>query len=181
MAWVIPLCFCLLSERPNLYNIFTSRNSTFQNSCNVEKFKMLVCPLNPTDCKLVIRFLQKQFSDRDSLDIGDSGVLALWRAEADFPNRNSWLCTRVTNIKTEDFTTHLFNLGNRISFILWIFSFLFNLVHYLTITCHQYPSPCVDYWIIYIFVCQPPNIATLYIASVYSNKHYTIWHLLTNC
>ena len=76
-------CHCLTecivgqSERPNLYNSFSSRNSTFQNSCNVRKFKMLVCPSNPTDCKLVSRFLQKQFSDRDCLDIGDSGVLAL--------------------------------------------------------------------------------------------------------
>ena len=76
-------CHCLTecivgqSDRPNLYNSFSSRNSTFQNSCNVRKFKMLVCPSNPTDCKLVSRFLQKQFSDRDCLDIGDSGVLAL--------------------------------------------------------------------------------------------------------
>ena len=52
-------CHCLTEcivgqiERPNLYNSFNSRNSTFENSCNVKKFKMLVCPSNPADCKLV--------------------------------------------------------------------------------------------------------------------------------
>ena len=76
-------CHCLTEcivgqiERPILYNSFSSRNSTFANSSNIEKFRMLVCPSNLTDCKLVSRFLQKQFSGRDQLDIGESGVLAL--------------------------------------------------------------------------------------------------------
>ena len=45
------------------------------------------CILHQTDNKLFRRFLQKQFSDRECLDIGDSGVLALWRAEADSLDR----------------------------------------------------------------------------------------------
>ena len=59
------------------------------------------CMLHQTDYKLFRRFSQKQFSDRNCLDIGDSGVLPLWRAEADFLDRDSWLCTRVANYQTK--------------------------------------------------------------------------------
>ena len=64
-------------ERIALYNSIGSRNSKFTNSSNVEQFKMLVCPTNHYETKLVSRFLQKQFSDREKLDRGDNGVLAL--------------------------------------------------------------------------------------------------------
>ena len=64
-------------ERLALYNSISSRNSKFTNSSNVEKFKMLVCPTNHFETKLVSRFLQQQFSDREKLDGGANGVLAL--------------------------------------------------------------------------------------------------------
>ena len=64
-------------ERLALYNSIGSRNSKFTNSSDVEKFKMFVCPTNHFETKLVSRFLQKQFSDREKLDRGDNGVLAL--------------------------------------------------------------------------------------------------------
>ena len=54
-----------------------STNSKFTNSSNVEQFKMLVCPTNHFETKLVSRFLQQQFSDREKLDGGDNGILAL--------------------------------------------------------------------------------------------------------
>ena len=53
------------------------RNSKFTNSSNVDQFKMLVCPTNHFETKLVSRFLQKQFSERERLGRGDNGVLAL--------------------------------------------------------------------------------------------------------
>ena len=59
-------CHCLIEcivgkkERPNLLTSFSSRNSTFATSCNVGKFKMLVCPSNPTDAKLVREGVKKK-------------------------------------------------------------------------------------------------------------------------
>ena len=64
-------------ERLVLYNSISSRNSKFSECSNVEKFKKLVCPTNSTDTKIISRFLQKQFSDREKLDVGDSVALAL--------------------------------------------------------------------------------------------------------
>ena len=49
----------------------SSRNSIFVNLTDNKKFKVLVCPTNPIDCKVVSRFLQKQFADRDNIDNGE--------------------------------------------------------------------------------------------------------------
>ena len=57
--------------RQELYDSFGSNNSTFGSLCNEDKFKNLVCPYNPSDCKAVNRYLQLQFKLRDSIDTGE--------------------------------------------------------------------------------------------------------------
>ena len=57
-------------------NIFFVTLSPTDNK-NPIIFVVLFCIFHQTDYKLFRRFLQKQFSDRECLDIGDSGVLAL--------------------------------------------------------------------------------------------------------
>ena len=70
-------CHCLTScvvgqqERPQLFQSIASSNSKFIDLSNEDKFKYLVCPTNNTDCKLVSRFLQKQFSDRAKIDTNE--------------------------------------------------------------------------------------------------------------
>ena len=64
-------CVVGQEDRVNLYESLSSRNSIFVNLTDNEKFKVLVCPVNPTDCKVLNRFLQKQFADRDKIDSGE--------------------------------------------------------------------------------------------------------------
>ena len=67
-------CHCLTTcvvgrqDRLQLFQSIASTNSKFTELCNVDKFKYLVCPTNNTDCKLVSRFLQKQFIERNKID-----------------------------------------------------------------------------------------------------------------
>jgi len=58
-------------ERPELYKQISSSNRTFSSMSNESKFKILVCPSNPVDCKRVSRYLQLQFSMRDRIDTGE--------------------------------------------------------------------------------------------------------------
>ena len=37
---------------------------------NVDKLKILVCPTNSSDCKLVSTYLQTHFDARDKMDVG---------------------------------------------------------------------------------------------------------------
>ena len=64
---------CTLGDnvRQELYNIVGSSNSVFCTMSNNDKFKILVCPTNPVDCKAVNRYLQSQFNLRDSIDAGE--------------------------------------------------------------------------------------------------------------
>ena len=67
-------CHCLTScvvgrvYPPQLFQSIASTNSKFTELSNDDKFKYLVCPTNNTDCKLVSRFLQKQFIERNKID-----------------------------------------------------------------------------------------------------------------
>ena len=54
-------CIVGQTDRPGLYNSISSRNSKFADSSNLEKFKMLVCPTNHADVKIVSRFYKKHF------------------------------------------------------------------------------------------------------------------------
>ena len=69
-------CHCLTScivgrdYRPALFDEVASRNCKFTQLCFVDKFKTLVCPISPTDAKQVSRFLERQFNDRDKIDLG---------------------------------------------------------------------------------------------------------------
>jgi len=58
-------------ERQELHNSICATNSSFSSMCNVSRFKTLVCPINAVVCKLVSRYLQLQFSLRDSIDTGE--------------------------------------------------------------------------------------------------------------
>ena len=64
-------CVVGQEDRVGVYESISSRNHTFVDLTDNEKFKVLVCPTNPTDCKIVNRFIQKQFADRDKIDIGE--------------------------------------------------------------------------------------------------------------
>ena len=57
-------------NRPELYSRISSSNESFDSMCSEDKFKTLVCPTNPTNCKLVSIFLDKQFRDRDNINFG---------------------------------------------------------------------------------------------------------------
>ena len=63
---------CVVGQdfRPALYSSIISTNISFSNLCKLDKFKTLVCPINATNCKLVSRFLDKQFHDREKIDLG---------------------------------------------------------------------------------------------------------------
>ena len=63
-------CIVSRAERTVLFDNISSRNSDFSLLCNVDKFKTLVCPISATNCKLVSRFLDKQFCDRENIDLG---------------------------------------------------------------------------------------------------------------
>ena len=58
-------------ERQELYDTVVASNSLFSSLSNYDKFKVLVCPSNPVNCKAVSRYLQIQFSKRDSIDAGE--------------------------------------------------------------------------------------------------------------
>ena len=70
-------CHCLTScvvgqtYRPQLFQSIASSNSIFIDLSIEDQFKYLVCPTNSTDCKLVSRFLQKQFTDRTKIDTNE--------------------------------------------------------------------------------------------------------------
>ena len=66
------LTSCIVGQdyRPALFVDIASRNCKFTQLCFVDKFKTLVFPISPTDTKLVSRFLDRQFSDRDKIDLG---------------------------------------------------------------------------------------------------------------
>ena len=70
-------CHCLTEcqvgrvERLDLYREISSRNSRFSSLSNADKFKVLVCSTNPTDCKAVNRFLGKQCQMREKFDRGE--------------------------------------------------------------------------------------------------------------
>ena len=57
--------------RQELYESVGSSNSMFESLCNEDKFKNLVCPYNPSDCKAVNRYLLVQFKLRDRIDAGE--------------------------------------------------------------------------------------------------------------
>ena len=57
-------------ERAELYKCIASRNSCFMNLNRGDKFKLLVCPTNPSDCKAVRRFVDRQFKQRYIIDSG---------------------------------------------------------------------------------------------------------------
>ena len=69
-------CHCLTAcvigqdDRPDLYLCMSSANNRFSNMCSIDKFKTLVCPTTPTNCKIVNRFLDKQFRDKEKIDYG---------------------------------------------------------------------------------------------------------------
>ena len=66
------LTACVVGQnyRPDLFSSIVSTNSNFSNMCNLDKFKTLVCPTSAANCKLVSRFLDKQFSDKEKIDLG---------------------------------------------------------------------------------------------------------------
>ena len=58
-------CTVGAEARVGLYN---SISSDLVGKCFVDQLKMLVCPTNPTDSKLVSRYLQHIFTTRDKID-----------------------------------------------------------------------------------------------------------------
>ena len=64
-------CTVGAEERQELYNTVASSYSEFSSLSNDDKFKVLVCPSNPVACKAVSRYLQMQFSKRESIDAGE--------------------------------------------------------------------------------------------------------------
>ena len=54
--------------RVGLYCSMTESNCEFPSLSKIDQFKLLVCPTNPTDAKLVSRYLQLIFNTRDSID-----------------------------------------------------------------------------------------------------------------
>ena len=56
--------------RQELYDSVGSSHNVFYTLSNNDKFKILVCPSNPVDCKAVNRYLQSQFNLRGSIDAG---------------------------------------------------------------------------------------------------------------
>ena len=63
-------CVIGQNDRSELYKCILTSNSSFIDMCSEDKFKTLVCPTTPTNCKLVSRFLEKQFRDRDNINCG---------------------------------------------------------------------------------------------------------------
>ena len=64
-------CVVGQTERPSVYSSIDSTYTGFAALSNEDKFKFLVCPSNAVDCKIVSRFLQKQFDQRDKIDRGE--------------------------------------------------------------------------------------------------------------
>ena len=67
-------CVVGQEERQELYNSICANNSCFSSMCDYSRFKILVCPSNAVVCKLVSRYLQLQFSLRDSIDTGECTI-----------------------------------------------------------------------------------------------------------
>ena len=70
-AHCLTQCVVGQEERQELYVSVGSSISNFSNLNDNDKFLVLVCPCNPVNCKLVSRFLQLQFTKRDSIDSGE--------------------------------------------------------------------------------------------------------------
>ena len=64
------LTSCIVGSeyRPALFVEIARRNCKFTQLFFFYKLETLVCPISPTDTKQVIRFLEKQFRDRDQID-----------------------------------------------------------------------------------------------------------------
>ena len=63
-------CIVGQNDRTELHKSIASRNSCLMNLDAGDKFKLLVCPTNPSDCKAVSRFLDRHFEQRDKIDRG---------------------------------------------------------------------------------------------------------------
>ena len=61
-------------ERQELYSAINCSISGFNGLSDNDKFLVLVCPSNPVNCKLVSRYLQLQFTLRDSIDTGECRI-----------------------------------------------------------------------------------------------------------
>ena len=61
-------CTVGAEARVGLYSSMTESNREFPSLSKIDQFKLLVCPTNPTDAKLVSRYLQLIFNTRDSID-----------------------------------------------------------------------------------------------------------------
>ena len=81
-------CVIRKDDRPDLYSRLSSSNASFDSMCSEDKFKTLMCPTNPTHCKLVSRFLNKQFWDRDNI------MCWVWRINSEQNN------SRVSRVRT---------------------------------------------------------------------------------
>ena len=57
------------ADRSVLFDNIASRNTRFVELCNVDKFKSLVCPISAIDCKLVTRYLDNHFKERDIIHL----------------------------------------------------------------------------------------------------------------
>ena len=72
----LTVCIVGRDYRPALFDEVARRNCKFTQLCFVNKFKTLVCPIYPTDTKQVSRFIERQFNDRDKIDLGcTAGIL----------------------------------------------------------------------------------------------------------
>ena len=73
-------CTVGAEARVGLYASFAGSNCNFESLCSENQFKLLVCPSNPTDTKLVSRYLQNIFNTRDKIDqngrVGETMALA---------------------------------------------------------------------------------------------------------
>ena len=61
-------CSIGAEARVGLYASMAENNNEFLNLSNTDQFKLLVCPTNPTNAKLVSRYLQLIFNTRDNID-----------------------------------------------------------------------------------------------------------------
>ena len=73
-AHCLTQCVVGAVERQELYSGISSSISGFSGLSNNDKFLVLVCPSNPVNCKLVSRFLQLQFTLRDSIGTGECRI-----------------------------------------------------------------------------------------------------------
>ena len=70
-AHCLTRCVVGSEQREELFSSISSNISGFSGLSDNDKFLVLVCPSNPVNCKLVSRYLQLQFTLRDSIDTGE--------------------------------------------------------------------------------------------------------------